>query len=281
MSEALVIGLKFLRRIYAIFFGRSKNRKQERIEVADEASSFIVYDALMSDQACMIAGFRSTEFNCLVNYRAVKDNTRSYLKYIKGKIPSWWWDKSITKNLCLFGTFFPKEESKIEQFCELLEHDMVEVDVLFSRLSYEGLFHKELANSKKINFELLNPYFTKIRWTQALKGKKVLIIHPLAVIIQQQYLKRNLLLKNYLLPSFELKILQPSLSIAENTVLFKDWFAVLENLKSEIDRHDYEICLIGDCGAYGFPLAAHVKRSGKKSIELGGNLQLLFGIRDK
>ena len=40
------------------------------------------------------------------------------------------------------------------------------------------------------------------------------------------------------------------------------------------------MCLIG-CGAYGFPLAAHVKRTGRQAIHLGGALQLLFGIRGK
>jgi hypothetical protein len=51
-------------------------------------------------------------------------------------------------------------------------------------------------------------------------------------------------------------------------------------MKNEIDKTNYDICLIG-CGAYGFPLAAHVKRSGKKAVHLGGSLQLLFGIRGK
>lgn len=49
-------------------------------------------------------------------------------------------------------------------------------------------------------------------------------------------------------------------------------------MKDEIDKQDYDIALIG-CGAYGFPLAAHIKRSGKKAIHLGGALQLLFGIK--
>ena len=51
-------------------------------------------------------------------------------------------------------------------------------------------------------------------------------------------------------------------------------------MKDEIDKQDYDIALIG-CGAYGFPLAAHIKRSGKKAIHLGGALQLLFGIKGK
>ena len=51
-------------------------------------------------------------------------------------------------------------------------------------------------------------------------------------------------------------------------------------MKKEIDSKEYDICLIG-CGAYGFPLAAHIKRKGKKAVHLGGALQLLFGIKGK
>jgi hypothetical protein len=49
-------------------------------------------------------------------------------------------------------------------------------------------------------------------------------------------------------------------------------------MKTKIDNEEYDICLIG-CGAYGFHLAAHVKRKGKKAVHIGGSLQLLFGIR--
>lgn len=59
---------------------------------------------------------------------------------------------------------------------------------------------------------------------------------------------------------------------------FKDWFEALDWMKAEMNKTDYDICLIG-CGAYGFPLAAHAKRQGKKAIHLGGSLQLLFGIK--
>ena len=39
-----------------------------------------------------------------------------------------------------------------------------------------------------------------------------------------------------------------------------------------------KVALIG-AGAYGLPLAAHVKKLGKKAIHVGGGLQLLFGIK--
>lgn len=50
---------------------------------------------------------------------------------------------------------------------------------------------------------------------------------------------------------------------------FASWFEALEWMESEIDKRDYDICIIG-CRAYGFNFAAHVKRSGKKAVHLGG-----------
>ena len=61
---------------------------------------------------------------------------------------------------------------------------------------------------------------------------------------------------------------------------YSSWFDALEAMKDEIDRKDFDIALLG-CGAYGFPLAAHIKRIGKKAIHMGGSLQLLFGIYGK
>lgn len=61
---------------------------------------------------------------------------------------------------------------------------------------------------------------------------------------------------------------------------FKDWFEALDFMKKEIEKVDFEIALIG-CGAYGFPLAAHVKSIGKKAVHIGGALQLVYGIKGK
>jgi hypothetical protein len=51
-------------------------------------------------------------------------------------------------------------------------------------------------------------------------------------------------------------------------------------MEEQIGQADFDIAIIG-CGAYGFPLAAHVKRMGKKAVHLGGATQILFGIRGK
>lgn len=51
-------------------------------------------------------------------------------------------------------------------------------------------------------------------------------------------------------------------------------------MKRQISDTDFDVCIIG-CGAYGMPLAAHVKRMNKQGIHLGGSVQLLFGIKGK
>ena len=167
-----------------------------------------------------------------------------------------------------------------EKFCELMLQDVVEVDLLGSWLADEQLFDAELKNIPKLNLELLNPYFSSTPWTKALEGKKVLVVQPFARIIEAQYGKRKLLFKNNLLPEFELKTIKAVQSIAGEQTEFTEWFEALESMKEAMDRVDYDIFLIG-CGAYGFPLAAHSKRMGKKGFHLGGSLQLLFGIRGK
>ena len=245
----------------------------------DKASQ-LIYDALMSDKPCMIARFGSTELLCLKNYLGVKNNHGKYIDYITGKAQGWWWEENSINQMQQWSGFFPAQVDKIEQFCELMLQDIPEVDILGSWLMDEKLFELELAKAKKVHLRLLEPYWSEHPWSKALEGKKVLVVHPFAKDIEEQYQKRALLFKNAILTNFQLFTIKAVQSVAGEETEFKDWFEALDYMKAEIDKVDYDICLIG-CGAYGFPLAAHVKRSGKKGFHYGGALQLLFGIRGK
>lgn len=48
----------------------------------------------------------------------------------------------------------------------------------------------------------------------------------------------------------------------------------------EAMKIDFDVAIIG-CGAYGFPLGAKLKQSGRQAIVLGGMTQALFGIKCK
>ena len=278
MNKHQILVLKSIRKVYQYIVGFELQNKPECIQDADIASQ-IIYEALKSDKPCMIARFGAFELSVLVNYLGVLKG-ENYFNFISSKQPQWWWEESLIKFLNRNAGFFPPTQEKIEEFCQLMLNDIHQVDILGSWLVGESQFDHLMGKSSKVNFELLNPYFSKTPWTKALLAKKVLVVHPFAKTIESQYKKRELLFKDNLLPFFHLQTIQAVQSISGNPTQFADWFEALDYMKAEIDKCDYDICLIG-CGAYGFPLAAHVKCMGKKAIHIGGSLQLLFGIKGK
>lgn len=122
----------------------------------------------------------------------------------------------------------------------------------------------------------------EIPFTYALKDTKVLVVHPFAQTIQEQYKNHNKLFQNpKVLPHFSLQTFKAVQTLhQESDDRFHDWFEALEWMSEEISKLDFEIALIG-CGAYGFPLASRIKNMGKIAIHFGGALQLLFGIKGK
>jgi hypothetical protein len=168
----------------------------------------------------------------------------------------------------------------LEEFYELMLKDVKEIDILGVWLR-EEIFDSLLRNKQKVNLPKLEPYYDANPWTEALSGKKVLVIHPFAQTIEDQYKKRHLLFNDQrILPQFQLKTLKAVQTIANSNADFENWFDAINNMKKQISECDFEIAIIG-CGAYGLPLAAHVKRLGKKAFHLGGATQILFGIKGK
>lgn len=151
------------------------------------------------------------------------------------------------------------------------------IDILGSWLPDEQLFRDVISQAVKVKLEDLEPYYHEQPWSVALRGKVVLVIHPFADTIQQQYQKRELLFQNPdVLPEFELKTLKAVQSIAGNDC----GFAALDWMCDKVSKIEFDIAIIG-AGAYGLPLAAYVKRLGKKVIHLRGATQILFGIKGK
>jgi hypothetical protein len=272
--------LKILRRAYGVANPATPNthRKWTLFSVKEYASRMI-HEALLSPDPLMIARFGSTEMNCLTNYIGVNypAQFKNPLSFIKGKSPAWWWEPELMAQLCVFSGFFPNDPGKISKFCELMLEDIQQIDILGSWLVNEKHFSNQLGNARRVMLEDLEPFFCERPWTLALRGKKVLVVHPFAETIQSQYKKHELLFDNGLLPEFSLQTIKAVQSLAGEETPFGDWFEALDHMKAEISSLDFDICIIG-CGAYGLPLAAHVKRLGKKSIHLAGVTQLLFGI---
>ena len=59
---------------------------------------------------------------------------------------------------------------------------------------------------------------------------------------------------------------------------FPSWFDALEHMYQRAMSIDFDIAIIG-CGAYAFPLACKLKKSGRSAITTCGPTQVLFGIK--
>lgn len=189
----------------------------------------------------------------------------------------------LVGSLAKLSGFFPATVSHCRQFVALMQEDLKQVDVLGTWCKQEALFADQLPpGAQRVRFRDLEPYMHQRPWSAALAGKRVLVIHPFAEAIQRQFsLKRAQLFPgSEVLPSFELITIKAVQSIANNECGFPDWFAALNDMKRQMEANRFDVAIIG-CGAYGFPLAAHAKRIGKIGIHLGGQTQLLFGIKGK
>lgn len=242
-----------------------------------------IYSLLVADKPCMISRFGTVEINCVNNYLCVNDVSDSYVKriwnYISDKTHTPWWDKTIFQKMHTTGVF-PLTQDVAEKFSVRYLQDIPEIDLLGCHQYYEK-FMPLRENIIKVQLEMLYPFFVNRPWTLALKGKKVLVVHPFAESIENQYKKRRQLFDNPdILPDFNLITLKAIQSIGGSCSEFSSWFDALRVMEEKISSIDFDICILG-CGAYGLPLAAHVKRMGKKAIHLGGGTQLLFGILGK
>lgn len=206
---------------------------------------------------------------------------RMYEFGIKKKYPL------VMDNIYNCAGFFPNDITLGDQFLLVMKDSLKGMDLLapFHQFCEDYFFNhytkKDIIISKSEGvFEICQ---LENVWTKALKGKKVLVISPFTETIRQQYEKRELLFSGKeILPEFgELLTYKSLMTIGDmKDDRFATWFDALEHMKGEILSIDFDIALLG-CGAYGFPLAAEIKKAGKQAVHMGGVLQILFGIMGK
>jgi hypothetical protein len=249
----------------------------------DEVSR-IITKQLINDNPCMIARLGANEIQATACYLGKKKyrGINHVLSYLRNETPRWWWTDKQIKAMELNAGFFHASEERLTQFAELMTEDMKLVDILGSWLPEERWFKDLLSQAVCVRLRYLEPFWAAKPWTACLKGKRVLVVHPFAKSIERQYERREELFSNPdLLPAFaSLRTIKAVQSIGNETGGFDTWFDALKWMEDEMDKEPYDVALIG-CGAYGFPLAAHAKRTGHKAVHLGGALQLLFGIKGK
>lgn len=249
-----------------------------------QAASNLIRFGLESDAPIAVSRFGYSELRALLTYLHICEDTSDSKKiwaFAKGKKVEPWWNDNTVRIITHNAGVFPKKIEVIEKFCRLILQDMLEVDVLGSWLGGERWIKPIMTHTKFICFHDFYHFLHPTPWTLALKDKKILVVHPFAKSIESQYKIKNKIFKGvHTLPDFDLityKAIQSMTGIKPEG--FDNWFEALDSMKSDISKIEFDIAILG-CGSYGMPLATFIKKDlKKKAVHLGGNVQILFGIK--
>ena len=235
----------------------------------------IVKNQLKQDKPCMICRFGGTEMR-VVDY---------YLKHMKSNNVNF--PAKIKQMISDLSGFFPTTDYYLSRFASEFIELTKNIDVLavWNTKSEKDVCEKYLnKDAKLISLSTLDTVNYQTPWSEALEGKKVLVIHPFAETIQAQFDNREKVFEKNpkVLPNFELKTIKAVQGIADSKkdLPFDNWFEALNSMKKQIDETDFDIAIIG-AGAYGIFLAHYCKQIGKQAVHMGGTTQLLFGITGK
>lgn len=241
----------------------------------------IIYQAILKGEPFWAGRMGGTEMNMIYEFLKYKYHPEQDKR------------EAATKQLCELSGFFPYDLRKGQEFVDLMLKCCKEIDLQgeWRRYMEDYLYVRYQKNTQLTQLFHLEPWnmyeypnSTVKPWTVALKGKKVLVIHPFAESIEKQYKEHrerifgSVYEAEDILPVFELKTIKAVQTLAgEADDRFRDWFEALNWMIEECKKMEFDVAIIG-CGAYGYPLAAEIKRMGKIAIHLGGSTQILFGI---
>lgn len=232
-----------------------------------DETNCVIQDALLSGKPYMVCRFGAIELATIKTFDfELKSRYEAQL------------DRAHTN-----AGLFPETEEIGKRFTKLMTESIPQADLI-------GIWPQEFEEYYTRQYGSDSLQYTRLRylepwvnpenpWSSALKGKKVLVVHPFTESIARQYEKREKLYPGTeILPEFDLRLMKSvQTSGGGEDARFSDWFEAYEWMKEEILKRDFDVAILG-CGAYGFPLAAEIKKAGKQAVHFGGGTQLLFGL---
>jgi hypothetical protein len=283
MSAILIRAVNKARRVVLKVDHSNEDGPALTPRVQGQAASDLIRKKLAAAGPCMIARFGNSELRTV---RRRWNRTRNnyfvnVCRYALGRQGPFWWDEDIRNDIGGTSGFFPCTNRALDEFGDLLLRDACQIDVLAVWAQGETALAGLFPRAHLIPLEDLEPFHQRDPWTAGLAGRTVLVVHPFEESIRRQYEKRKFLFADSrMLPDFNLKTLKAVHSMGGRNPQFGSWFEALDFMCERIKKIEFDIALIG-AGAYGMPLAAFVKRIGKKAVHLGGASQLFFGIKGK
>lgn len=237
----------------------------------------VMSQMILSSSPIMLGRLGNTERHILAEYLLKKQGLRK--KYSKK------WKKWL---LSTSGYFISDEkadeEKEIDSLAELFLSAMSISDIEGLWYSdYEPYIINNFAKNAKVTHANNTLIYSNLdnSWGKALKNKKVLFISPFEETILKQYENKDKIWGDYhLLPNFKLLTIKSPYTAAGNFPNNKNWFDVYNSFKNQVLSLEFDIAILG-CGIYGYPLAAEIKKGGRKALQMCGETQIIMGITGK
>ena len=181
----------------------------------------------------------------------------------------------------MFETFH-NNPMEVKKWVELIKRDNQDIDIMAYFDDHPGEEYVVRTSCPKninlIRLGQLEPLAYDTPWTMELEGKTVLLVSPFVDTMLEQYPyidkifpNRNVLPKHITFKTFK------AIWFTGREDDFQTWFEALNYMYEEILKIDFDIALLS-CSSFGYNLAPMLKRAGKQAIQMGGSMQLLFGI---
>lgn len=203
--------------------------------------------------------------------------------YRRVKTP-WGWNRPA-KRLYFDSGVFPPSLQEMNQFVSIYREAISQMDGLYlwQPPGFLADFERELVQS-------INPKAERIKG-QEVSFSLILELPPCRWVVVSSF-AGTMLSQLQKLP-----LLHPRFTVAREVIEScqfvqaphfpwhkpssrASWSEELNRLKEEVLSKEFDVAIIG-AGAYSLPLLAAVKSSGRKGIHLGGEIQLLFGIKGR
>jgi len=234
----------------------------------------VIAEALAANAPTLVGRFGSSELACVSFYTRWRENRRIRPGYPEG----------LRRVMSVNAGVFPTDDDALDRVARLYLEAASLADVMgvWSNRNEHRIVARCCPNARLVHLDSLLSMLFPQPWSSGLKGKNVLVVHPFAASVEAQYHthRSQLFADPDVLPEFTLKTLAAVQSGAGNPCAFATWFDALDDMAQRISAIEFDVAIVG-AGAYGLPLAAHVKRLGKTAIHMGGATQLLFGIRGR
>ena len=207
---------------------------------------------------------------------------------------------NIVKN---FNGYFDKETDEIKKkenykkYLETMLKCYIESEILLNPCA-EIQNSLEIAEHNNFNkFICEKKPMIHYYWIEGIKlfledfkvfaqNKNVLIVSPFSESIQFQYKRKDVILKQYSYPDFELVTYDTPITYnneddALNYIDTNNWLEQCEKMENDIMKLDFDIALLS-CGSYAMYLGNVIsKKMNKKAIYIGGVINVFFNIQGK